>query len=172
MEKKGPGGPLGLRLPEEPEYLSVSGSWWGVSQSLEGTGWYSQQPTLKDIWKTEWTHFKKSLVPNHTYKVRMGEKKCYRTVRVMMLLQKVQNSKMVYLNMVFDYFTTVMLSGPLNVTITVPGGPGGPVNPVSPLKKKKRKNETITNFCLSVCFKLRLLYIWHCDFFSVFTNTC
>lgn len=76
-----------------------------------------------------------------------------------MLLQKVQNSKMVYLNMVFDYFTTVMLSGPLNVTITVPGGPGGPVNPVSPLKKKKRKNETITNFCLSVCFKLRLLYI-------------
>ena len=37
-----------------------------------------------------------------------------------------------------------MLSGPLNVTITVPGGPGGPVNPVSPLKGKK-KNRAITN---------------------------
>lgn len=43
-----------------------------------------------------------------------------------------------YLNVMFNNFTTVMLSGPLNVTITVPGGPGGPVNPVSPLKEKRK----------------------------------
>lgn len=47
-----------------------------------------------------------------------------------------KNSKMAYLNVIFDNFITVMLSGPLNVTITVPGGPGGPVNPVSPLKER------------------------------------
>lgn len=43
---------------------------------------------------------------------------------------------MAYLNVMFNNFTTVMLSGPLNVTITVPGGPGGPVKPMSPLKEK------------------------------------
>lgn len=51
---------------------------------------------------------------------------------------------MAYLNVMFNNFTTVMLSGPVNVTITVPGGPGGPVNPVSPLKQK-RKIEQITS---------------------------
>lgn len=49
---------------------------------------------------------------------------------------------MAYLNVMFNNFTTVMLSGPLNVTITVPGGPGGPVNPVSPLKQKRIEQIT------------------------------
>lgn len=49
-----------------------------------------------------------------------------------------------YLNVMFNNFTTVMLSGPVNVTITVPGGPGGPVSPVSPLKEE-RKIEPITS---------------------------
>lgn len=58
-------------------WTSVYGSWWGVSQSPGGTGWCSHQSTLKDIWKTEQTHCKKSLVHNNTEKVRIGEKKCY-----------------------------------------------------------------------------------------------
>jgi len=49
-----------------------------------------------------------------------------------------------YANVMFNNFITVMLSGPLNVTITVPGGPGGPVKPVSPFKEKKR-NTAITS---------------------------
>lgn len=65
-----------------------------------------------------------------------------------MSLNKVQNSRMVCLNIVFDYFTTVILSGPLNVTITVPGGPGGPVNPVSPLKKKGKMKQLQIFVCL------------------------
>lgn len=51
---------------------------------------------------------------------------------------KVEPSQMAYLSVMFNNFTTVMLSGPVNVTITVPGGPGGPVNPVSPLKEKEK----------------------------------
>lgn len=45
------------------------------------------------------------------------------------------------LNVMFNNFTTVMLSGPLNVTMTVPGGPGGPVNPVSPWKEKTKTEQ-------------------------------
>lgn len=69
---------------------------------------------------------------------------------------KLKCSKMVNLKVMFNSFTTVMLSGPLNVTITVPGGPGGPVNPVSPLKEK-RKIEQLQTVCF-YCFKLLLLY--------------
>lgn len=66
----------------------------------------------------------------------MDERKCNQNNEDENVLHKVKNSKMAYLNVIFDHFITVMLSGPLNVTITVPGGPGGPVNPVSPLKER------------------------------------
>lgn len=77
-----------------------------------------------------------------------------------MSLNKVQNSRMVCLNIVFDYFTTVILSGPLNVTITVPGGPGGPVNPVSPLKKKGKMKQLQIFVCLFQITTATLLTLW------------
>lgn len=52
------------------------------------------------------------------------------------------------LNVMFNNLTTVMLSGPVNVTITVPGGPGGPVSPVSPFKEKTIIEQIISSVFL------------------------
>lgn len=63
----------------------------------------------------------------------MGKGKCYQNMEDGKSPLKLQLGR--YLKVMLINFPTVTLSGPLSVTITVPGGPGGPVNPVSPWKE-------------------------------------
>ena len=56
---------------------------------------------------------------------------------------------------------TVLLSGPVSVTVTVPGGPGGPRNPFRPYRQKytRVKNETTPlRYVRALYFPLQCLH--------------